>query len=378
MHNPELTMAFIADSFADTYEAITERGARGAYTKVDDIRQLGKDGVEFKKALEQKIRADFRTNPIHTISSLVDWLQTGPDGEPIGFTRNPNEANANTILLKPNPEQPEGGTDVMDENAEGAQELLDFMMEQVGSSVMSELNRKIEIDKGRQPLQPQKWQVERLDEKKRAKSVGEMLSKLRVGNAAQVKEAEQYFVNTTANFGDKSVIGMDRTDTGVVVTYAGGNTQDFNWKEGTTDMTNDEWLRSASSGIADTDDYQNVVSGGSRYKNKGASTAGNIAHKITIANPRTTWNTMVSSARSADNLTAAQDLGAKIGITVERATNEHGGLLPYYEVYDAASGGKPLGSNLRSSQDIINVIEAAASGRDLTKYDLGGGSMAGF
>ena len=102
------TISSIADSFADTYETITEKGARGAYTKVSDIRNLGKEGEEFKAALQQKLRADFRTNKIHTISALVDWLKVGPDGEEISFTRNPEEANEHTILLKANPEQPEG------------------------------------------------------------------------------------------------------------------------------------------------------------------------------------------------------------------------------------------------------------------------------
>ena len=146
------TISSIADSFADTYETITEKGARGAYTKVSDIRNLGEEGEEFKAALQQKLRADFRTNKIHTISALVDWLKVGPDGEEIAFTRNPEEANEHTILLKANPEQPEGGTDIMDEDAPGATELLDHLMEQAGNSVMSELNRKVEVKQGYKPV----------------------------------------------------------------------------------------------------------------------------------------------------------------------------------------------------------------------------------
>ncbi|MCP3681070.1 MAG: hypothetical protein GY861_00130, partial [bacterium] len=142
----------IAETFADTYETVTEKGARGAYTKVSDIRNLGKDGEEFEAALKQKLIADFRTNKIHTISSLVDWLKVGPDGEPIGFTRNPEEANEHTILLKANPSQPEGGTDIMDEDAPGAQKLLDHLMEQAGNAVMSELNRKVEVKQGYKPI----------------------------------------------------------------------------------------------------------------------------------------------------------------------------------------------------------------------------------
>jgi hypothetical protein len=167
-------IANIANSFAKDYQVITEKGARGAYTKVSDITKLGEDGVQFKEALEQKILADFRTNPIHTISALKDYVAQIPVDEDgnfdkegtlttIEFTRNPKEANAHTILLKANPQQPEGGTDVMDEDAEGAQELLDYMMEQVGNSVMASLNKKIEISAGRAPQQAKGGGKDKLD-----------------------------------------------------------------------------------------------------------------------------------------------------------------------------------------------------------------------
>jgi hypothetical protein len=157
-------IANIADSFATDYQVLT-RGSRGKMTTINDVTKMGKDGIKFKEALQQKILADFRTNPIHTISTLKDYITQIPvddDGNfdkegtmtTIEFTRNPEDANAHTILLKPNPQQPEGGTDVMDEDAEGAQELLDYMMEQVGNSVMASLSRKVSATAGFAPSQP--------------------------------------------------------------------------------------------------------------------------------------------------------------------------------------------------------------------------------
>jgi hypothetical protein len=140
----------IANKYDNTYEVLT-KGKRGEYTVIDDITQMGEDGKTFKESLEQDLKARFLTNPIHTISSLVDWLQEGPDGEPIEFTRNPAEANAHTILLKPNPEQPEGGTDVMDMDAEGAQELIDHLIKTTTNSVITQLNKKVRYQRGFAP-----------------------------------------------------------------------------------------------------------------------------------------------------------------------------------------------------------------------------------
>jgi hypothetical protein len=184
----------IADSYAKTYEVITEKGPRGAFVITDNITQYGEisdaeieanfkkaqeEGYEgsfeeyseqekskggFAQTLNQAIIADFKNNPIHMISTLVDYIGEIPVDEDgnfdengtlttIDFTRNSWEANAHTILLKPNPEQPEGGTDVMDTEADGAQELLDYMTNQIGKKVISQLNQKIKIGTGRAPQQ---------------------------------------------------------------------------------------------------------------------------------------------------------------------------------------------------------------------------------
>ena len=183
----------IANSYAKAYQVVTEKGPRGAFVVEDDITRLGQMSDEdikknFKKAkdegyegtleeysseqksksdfaqtLNQAIIADFKTNPIHTISTLKDYIAEIPVDEDgnfdengtmttIGFTRNPLEANAHTILLKPNPEQPEGGTDVMDTDGDGAQELLDYMTNQIGKKVISQLNKKVQINTGRAPV----------------------------------------------------------------------------------------------------------------------------------------------------------------------------------------------------------------------------------
>lgn len=302
----------IANSYAKAYQVVTEKGPRGAFVIEDDITLLGQMSYEdikksFKKAkdegyegtfeeysseqksksdfaqtLNQAIIAEFKTNPIHMISTLVDYIGEIPVDEdgyfdedgimtPIDFARNHLEANSHTILLKPNPEQPNGGTDVMDEDAVGATGMLNYMTNQIGKMVISQLNKKVQINTGRAPLRATTSDISRREERERAESVGSMLSLLRVGNEAQVKEAEEYFVNTTENFGGKAVRKLRRTDEGVTVYYANGSNQTFKFKEDGVEKTNDEWLRSTSSGIGSTDDFKSVVKGSSKYKNKGIS-----------------------------------------------------------------------------------------------------------
>jgi len=238
------TISSIADSFADTYETITEKGARGAYTKVSDIRNLGEEGEEFKAALQQKLRADFRTNKIHTISALVDWLKVGPDGEEIAFTRNPEEANEHTILLKANPEQPEGGTDIMDEDAPGATELLDHLMEQAGNSVMSELNRKVAVQVGRAPVRATRDDYARADKRRSDKKSVNLLADLYYGTGAEIDTALTNLRGTQTVHGpiDKIV----RNETGVSI-IAGGKTIPFNFGKGDKRKTPTEFVEGISS-----------------------------------------------------------------------------------------------------------------------------------
>ena len=143
----------IIDSFATTYETIA-MGKRGAMTKVDDIRQLGEDGKEFVSALETKVRATFGSQkilPLHALSTVQDFLIKGPDGEQIVLTRDPNEVNDHTILLIPNPEQPEGGMPIADFSSESGQKILNNMYDKMSEQVIAGLNRKVSATAERAP-----------------------------------------------------------------------------------------------------------------------------------------------------------------------------------------------------------------------------------
>jgi hypothetical protein len=140
----------IVDSFATDYQILT-RGSRGKLTTVNSVTQMGKDGKLFTDALETKIVAYFESNPYHALSTLQDYLVNGPDGEKIELTRNPDEVNDHTLLLKANSEQPDGGMPQADFTSETGKKLLKYMKDKMAEQVLAGLNRKVSATAGFAP-----------------------------------------------------------------------------------------------------------------------------------------------------------------------------------------------------------------------------------
>jgi hypothetical protein len=308
----------ISNSYAKAYQVVTERGPRGAFVVEDDITLLGQMSDEdikknFKKAkdegyegtleeysseqksksdfaqtLNQAIIADFKTNPIHTISTLKDYIAEIPVDEDgnfdengtmttIGFTRNPLEANAHTILLKPNPEQPEGGTDVMDTDGDGAQELLDYMTNQIGKKVISQLNKKVQINTGRAPVRATRDDYARADKRRSDKENVNLLADLYYGTDAEIDTALTNLRGTQTVHGpiDKII----RNETGVSI-IAGGKTIPFKFGEGDKRKTPTEFVEGISSefGI----DFSTAVRG-ANIQNKPFNKTANLESTVTVA-----------------------------------------------------------------------------------------------
>lgn len=140
----------IVDSFAKDYQILT-RGSRGKLTTVNDVRQMGEDGKLFTDALETKIVANFESNPFHALSTIQDFLVYGPDGEKIVLTRNPDEVNEHTLLLKANSEQPDGGMPQADFTSETGKKILEYMKDKMAEQVLAGLNRKVSATAGFAP-----------------------------------------------------------------------------------------------------------------------------------------------------------------------------------------------------------------------------------
>jgi hypothetical protein len=195
----------------------------------------------------------------------------------IGFTRNPLEANAHTILLKPNPEQPEGGTDVMDTDGDGAQELLDYMTNQIGKKVISQLNKKVQINTGRAPVRATRDDYARADKRRSDKENVNLLADLYYGTDAEIDTALTNLRGTQTVHGpiDKII----RNETGVSI-IAGGKTIPFKFGEGDKRKTPTEFVEGISSefGI----DFSTAVRG-ANIQNKAFNKTANLESTVTVA-----------------------------------------------------------------------------------------------
>jgi hypothetical protein len=308
----------ISNSYAKAYQVVTERGPRGAFVVEDDITLLGQMSDEdikknFKKAkdegyegtleeysseqksksdfaqtLNQAIIADFKTNPIHMISTLVDYIGEIPVDEDgnfdengtmttIDFTRNPLEANAHTILLKPNPEQPEGGTDVMDTDGDGAQELLDYMTNQIGKKVISQLNKKVQINTGRAPVRATRDDYARADKRRSDKENVNLLADLYYGTDAEIDTALTNLRGTQTVHGPIDKIVRGKTGVSII---AGGKTIPFNFGVKGKRKTPTEFVEGISSefGI----DFSTAVRG-ANIQNKAFNETAELESTVTVA-----------------------------------------------------------------------------------------------
>lgn len=140
----------IVDNFAKKFDTLTKSGS--ASTKIDDVRNM----PDFKKSLDDMIIAEFESNPLNALSALGDFIKYGPDGELIKLTRNPEEQDEHTLLLVPNPEQPEGGIAMPDFESESGKKLLEHMREKIAESVDAGLNRTIEYQRAYKYTPPTK------------------------------------------------------------------------------------------------------------------------------------------------------------------------------------------------------------------------------
>jgi len=138
----------IVDNFAKKFETLKKSGSSS--TKIDDVRNM----PDFKKSLNDMIIAEFESNPLNALSALGDFIKYGPDGQLIQLTRNPAEQNDHTLLLVPNPEQPEGGIAMPDFESDSGKKLLEHMREKIAESVDAGLNRTITYQRGYQPRAP--------------------------------------------------------------------------------------------------------------------------------------------------------------------------------------------------------------------------------
>lgn len=339
----------IVDNFAQKFDTLKKSGS--ASTKIDDVRNM----PDFKKSLDDMIIAEFESNPLNALSALGDFIKYGPDGELIQLTRNPEDlkkinpetgkVNEHTLLLVPNPEQPEGGIAMPDFESESGKKLLEHMREKIAASVDAGLNRTIEYQRGFQPRPPKPSDG---PTKTQSVKIGDMLSKLRSGTPNDIKAAEEYFVNTTKGKAN-AVLKLERNNDGVSITYANGNTQDISFKDQEGNIkSNVQWIESSASAIGGTDDLRAAKSGGSKFNNSDFTTLKEnqvIKHGIKVAESvddqaMDYYNQEKNKMVVDEKISAPRILkfGSKFGVPISKGPSKDGKEQFYY----VGSGRDPI------------------------------------
>lgn len=198
----------IVDNFAKKFDTLKKSGS--ASTKIDDVRNM----PNFKKSLDDMIIAEFESNPLNALSALGDFIKYGPDGELIKLTRNPAEQDEHTLLLVPNPEQPEGGIAMPDFDSESGKKLLKHMREKIAESVDAGLNRTIEYQRGFQPSQSDK---NAYTTSKTNANTANLLAELYSGDKGRVEAALTNLRGQQTARG--TITKISRSNTGVDIVY---------------------------------------------------------------------------------------------------------------------------------------------------------------
>ena len=351
----------IIDSFAKTYETIT-MGKRGAMTKVDDIRQLGEDGKEFVSALDTKIKAMFETNPLHALSTIQDFLIYGPDGEEITLTRDPSEANEHTILLKSNPEQPEGGMPVADFSSESGQKILEYMREKMSEQVIAGLNRKVAATAERAPQRASEASIQRgLKLKSDRKNIN-LLADLYYGSKAEVSTALDNLRGVKTMGG--MITKITRTDTGVTInTPSGSVTVEFGAKSPT------EFVEAISSEFGM--DFNKAVRGANIQNNKDIATVGDLSaeRKLTESVEDKAYTAYQTNINTIKDVASAKKIAGDYGVP----TGESGS-----QIYFGTGKNAAWLSSSASAEELKAAVSSMITGDKIVEgyRKSGGGNQA--
>ena len=341
----------IVDNFAKKFETLKKSGS--ASTKIDDVRNM----PDFKKSLNDMIIAEFESNPLNALSALGDFIKYGPDGQLIQLTRNPAEQNDHTLLLVPNPEQPEGGMAMPDFDSDSGKKLLEHMREKIAESVDAGLNRTIQYQRGFQASQTDKNAYrESLSDSNKANLLAELYS----GDKGRVEAALTNLRGQQTPRG--TITSISRSNDGVEIIYDYKNPVSFEF--------GDQNIVDFVSGISSEfgiKDYKKALR--SANISKGA-TKSNIKDTLTRkrgpseeAKGRDAWQkvTTIMNDRISNNKVNFPELKSLIsgfGMTVELQDN---GSYTLFSLNDK------VGENLIGSKAIWEAAQASVSAENFER-----------
>ena len=300
------------DQWANSY---TE--ALSANYSIDDVRQ----NPAFKQAKNDLIEGQL-VDPRQVGSILTDYVGVAANGKSYTFTRNPEEAGENVILLEEDPRQP------------GSGRLVPKLDEKQTKAAYDYLDTQVEIRFGRKETkkEPSATSIALGNTEKANIDALNNLGKLYYGDSGDVDAALGFLKGL-----DDNIVSLQRTAEAVIITKGDGSTITKKFKDDNDVLIpQDDWITSIATELTDIKDIKGLLeNSGYKKKQKFAPDSTGFAQteKSTISRERSLdayFNSAFpdeferSTFRSDEDdfMEAAQPFFSSLGIT----TSGRGGL----------------------------------------------------
>jgi len=232
------------DQWASSYT-----DAISANYSIDDVRQ----NPAFKQAKNDLIEGQL-VDPRQAGSILTDFVGVAKNGKTYTFTRNPDEAGENVILLEEDPRQP------------GSGRLVPKLDEKQRKAAYDYLDTQVEIRFGRKETkkEPSSTSIALGKTEKANLNALNNLGKLYYGDSGDVDAALGFLKGL-----DDDIVSLERTTDAVIITKGNGNviTKKFKDDNGVL-IPQDEWITSIATELTDIKDIKGLLNNSGYKKDK--------------------------------------------------------------------------------------------------------------
>lgn len=235
------------DTAIDQWATSYTDALSSTYT-IDDVRQ----NPAFQQAKADLIEGQL-VDPRQVGSILTDFKGVDANGKNYTFTRNPDEAGKNIILLEEDPRQPGSGRLVPKLDAEQKKAAYDY------------LDNQVEVRFGRKETMKEPSASLRSTREGDSENVNlaNNLGKLYYGTESEI-DASLGFLEGL----DEDIVAIERDDKGVYVTYNNGDKKTFGFYSDDDNkklIDQDDWITGIVTTLSDIKDVKKVL-GSSDYK----------------------------------------------------------------------------------------------------------------
>lgn len=240
------------DQWANSYKT-----ALSSTSTIDDVRQ----NPAFKQAKNDLIEGQL-VDSRQVGSILTDYVGMAANGKAYTFTRNPEEAGKNVILLEEDPRQPGSGRLVPKLDKEQTKAAYDYLDTQVEIRFGRTETKKEPSASLRSTIEGDSANVD----------LANNLGKLYYGTDSDI-DASLGFLEGL----DKDIVAIERDDAGVYVTYTNGNKKTFGFysdDDNTKLIDQDDWITGIVTTLSDIKDVNKVLNNSGYKKNKKFNTKG--------------------------------------------------------------------------------------------------------